>query len=206
MRRVRGTDGAQRMLRPSPTQRAVAGVDWVILEAFERAVARWSCEQKQKSPGMPGLSRVEIEIAGGDPGLPAAAAAAATAAAAAESAATTAAAESATTAAAAAFTGLGLVDGEVTAVDVLAVEGRDGGLRLGVVRHFDEAEAAGTTGLAIHDQRRGSDRAEGLEERVQLTFRSAEREITDVQFHLRLSKARETFETGAATRAKEERR
>jgi hypothetical protein len=45
-----------------------------------------------------------------------------------------------------------LVDGEGTALEVLAVEIRNGGLCAGVGRHLDEGEAARTPTFPIHYQ------------------------------------------------------
>src|SRR5687768_4722615 len=86
----------------------------------------------------------------------AAAATPASAAAAAVAAAAPAAAAAAVPAAAAAaaravFTGLGLVDGEVAAHVVLAVEGGDGRLGLLVGGHLDEPEALGAAGVPVGD-------------------------------------------------------
>lgn len=47
--------------------------------------------------------------------------------------------------------GLGLVDDELPPAHVKAAEGVDGGVALLGVGHFDEAEASGASGLAIHD-------------------------------------------------------
>ena len=90
--------------------------------------------------------------------------AAATAATAAESAA---AASTAAAAAATATAILGLLDGDLTALDVAAVDLLDRLARLVFGRHFDEAEAARTAGLTIRDdlgvrhgaERRRTDRA-----------------------------------------------
>lgn len=111
-------------------------------------------------------------------------AAAATTAAATEAATTTtAAAEAAATTAATLLAGTRLVDRQVTAVDVLAVERLDRGAGLVVILHLDEAEAAGTTRLAIHDQRRGEHLAVGLEELAETGLRRIERQIADVELH-----------------------
>jgi hypothetical protein len=45
-----------------------------------------------------------------------------------------------------------LVDGQGTALEVLAVEIRNGGLCAGVGRHLDEGKAARTPTFPIHDQ------------------------------------------------------
>src|SRR3954469_7560839 len=55
------------------------------------------------------------------------------------------------TTAAAGFLGLGLVDGEVTAVVLGAVEGVDRGSRFFVRAHLDEAEALASAALAVLD-------------------------------------------------------
>jgi hypothetical protein len=83
----------------------------------------------------------------------AAAAATATAAATTTSTATAApaAAATTTTAAAAIFLRTGFVYGQAAAVDALAVERFDGGLRLRFRAHLDEAEALGAAGIAVRD-------------------------------------------------------
>src|SRR5207302_1804634 len=74
-------------------------------------------------------------------------------AAAATATAATAAAAVATAAAttAAIFAGLGLVDGKITAVVLLAVEGRDRGLGLLIGAHLDETETLAAAGVPVAD-------------------------------------------------------
>src|SRR5438067_1113705 len=102
---------------------------------------------------------------------PTAAAAAATAAAAVTTAAaaTTTATEptAATTAAAATralFARAGFVDGQGATVVLLAVECRDGGRRLVIVRHLDEAEPLAAAGVAVVDDLCRDDLAVGAEQ------------------------------------------
>src|SRR5262245_15046322 len=97
-------------------------------------------------------------------GLPAAATTATAAAA------TAAAAEAATTATAAAavFAGTSFVDGEITTIDVLAVEAGDGRASVLIVAKLDETEPTGPAGVAVHDQRGGRDIAELGEEFAEL--------------------------------------
>jgi hypothetical protein len=111
----------------------------------------------------------------------AAAGATATAAAAAEAAGATTAATAAAEAAGAGLTGTGFVDNDGASAVLLAVHSRDGRVRLSVVGHLDEAEAAGATGLAIHDDLSGGDFTVGLEHRSEFGVVGAEREISDVQ-------------------------
>ena len=136
-------------------------IGWSGLNTRNLPWHEWGSAQleKEQGPGCPGPCRTCTCCAadrGTREGLPAAAAAAAATAAAttAEAAAATAAAatEAATTTTAAAFAGLGFVDGQVTAIDVLAVESSDRCLRFGVVGHFHKAETAGTARLAVHDE------------------------------------------------------
>src|SRR5437763_13357267 len=82
-----------------------------------------------------------------------------------------------------ALTRIGDVDGQVPAVEVVAVKSSDGGLALFLRRHLDEAEAARAARVAVFDDRRRLDRA-GLREMLAEIFaRSLVREITDVEFH-----------------------
>src|SRR4051794_3243278 len=96
----------------------------------------------------------------------------------------TAAAELATATAAAAtgavFLGLGLIDGEVAAVVGLAVEGGDGGLRLGVAAHLDEAEALAAAGVAVLDDFRALDGAVLREQLLEVRAGGVVAEIADV--------------------------
>ena len=139
------------------------------------------------------------------PKSPAAATAAAatttTAAAATKSAAaatTAAATKSTTTAAATGFAGLGFVDGEVAAVDVLAVEGSHRGLAVLIACELDEAEAAGAAGFAVHDEGRGSDIAVLREDLAETLLGGAERQIANVELHDAFHTALETKpDTGA---------
>src|SRR5262249_32309588 len=63
-------------------------------------------------------------------------------------------------AAATTLLGSGLVDSQGTAIDLLAVEARNGGLGLLIRAHLDEPEPLGTTGVPIHDDLRRLNRAE----------------------------------------------
>lgn len=100
-----------------------------------------------------------------------------------KSAARAAATESASTSAGAGFTGLGFVDDEGAAAELLAVAGRDGLAGFFVVCHFNESEAARAAGLAIdHDRgrRHGAERTEVV---PQFVFGAAEGQIADVNPH-----------------------
>jgi hypothetical protein len=111
-------------------------------------------------------------------------AAATTAAAATEAAATAAATTTAAAEAAAALARAGLVDGEVTTIDVLAVQALDRGLAGGAICKLNEPESTGTTGLAIHHERRADDLSILLEDLAQAGLGGLERQITDVKLHL----------------------
>src|SRR3569832_370520 len=89
----------------------------------------------------------------------------------------------ATTAAAAPAAGalLGLVDRQGTAHELTTVQVADRGRCLGVRRHLDEAEAARTAGVAIHDQLGLGHRARVREQVAQVHFRGVEREISYVE-------------------------
>src|SRR4051812_20397106 len=99
--------------------------------------------------------------------------AAASAAAAAAAAGAAASAAVAAASAAAALPWLGLVDGQAASARLLAVEAGDGGLRLRVGAHLDEAEALGAAGVAVHDDLRRLHGAEGAEQLLQFTVRHA---------------------------------
>src|SRR6185369_1061950 len=96
-------------------------------------------------------------------------------------------------AAAAAFAGPGLVDGDVTAIKRLAVEGGDGLVGLGAVGELHEAEAAGAAGVAVHNQRRGGDGSVGLEQLAELVLGRVEREIAYVELHTCFQRAQEEY-------------
>jgi hypothetical protein len=147
-----------------------------------------------------GLPAAAVAAAGAVAAI-AAVAAAATGAVTAAAAATTAVATAATTAVAAATaiattaaaattepTGAGLtraslIDGEIPAAEVLAVEGLDCGAALVVVVELDEGETAGPPCLAIHHERGGGDIAVLREELVQLLLGAGERQVTDIKLH-----------------------
>src|SRR5438046_1114743 len=57
----------------------------------------------------------------------------------------------ATAAAAAIGLGSGFIDRQSPALNLLAVEGGDGGLRFLIAAHLDEAEPLGSPGVAVHD-------------------------------------------------------
>ncbi len=132
-----------------------------------------------------------VQTTGELPVAAATAAGAATATAVATTAAATATVATAATAAAAATEpatatgrlGSGFVDGQVTAHEILAVEGCDRSLSLATIWHFHEAEATWAAGLAVHDEGCAGHLAVLGEEVAELVFRSSKREIADVQLH-----------------------
>src|SRR5262245_55277282 len=63
----------------------------------------------------------------------------------------------------------GLVHRQGAALDFGAVERSNGGLRLGVRAHLDEAEAFRATRVAVHDHLRRGDRPMRLEQTLQVT-------------------------------------
>jgi hypothetical protein len=81
------------------------------------------------------------------------------------------------------FHRLGFVDGQVTTVMVLAMQGVDGLLAFFGAAHGDETEAAGAVGFTIHDQVGFSDGAVLSEKLVQVLFGGLEGKISYVQFH-----------------------
>jgi hypothetical protein len=84
-------------------------------------------------------------------------------------------------AAAAVLAGLGLVDGQVAALELLAGQGRDRRLGLLVGAHLHEAEAAGPAGVAVHHDLGGLHPAVLGEQLVQVAVGHAEGEVADVQ-------------------------
>src|SRR5690606_21004760 len=112
------------------------------------------------------------------PDLPAvAAAAAATVAAEAAPAAAT---------AGAGLTGLGLVDVEAAALELLPVEGGDGGLGLLVVGHGDEGEAAGPAGFPVVHHRHLAHLAVVGKQPLEAAFVAVEGHVADVDLHPKL--------------------
>ena len=81
------------------------------------------------------------------------------------------------------FHGTGFVDGQVTTIVVLAMQGVDGLLAFFGAAHGDETEAAGAVGFAIHDQVGFGDRAVLGKEGVEVLFGGLEGKISYVQFH-----------------------
>jgi hypothetical protein len=77
-------------------------------------------------------------------------------------------------------TGASLVDGKGAAVQVLAVQGADRGLGLGLVRHLDEAEAAGAAGVAVRRDAGAGDGAVSGERRFQGRLAGVKAEIANV--------------------------
>src|SRR5688500_13398576 len=139
---------------PGPTSATIS---------FEKRVAARVGGAGRKKRGRTRRCGLVLLMSGarGAAGLVAVAATAAPAAAAAVAAAATAAAATAVPAAATAaaaatatgavFAGLGLVDGEVTPVDFLPVQGGDGGLGLLVAAHLDEPESLAAAGVPVLD-------------------------------------------------------
>src|SRR5262249_18024900 len=106
-------------------------------------------------------------------------------AAAATAAAARAAAPSASAAATAAGPGLtrpGLVDCQAPAVELLIVQGVDGGLRLGIRAHLDETESLASTRVPVGNDLRALDTAVLREQLLQVGAVHAIREVPDVQF------------------------
>src|SRR5262245_8957015 len=114
---------------------------------------------------------------------PAATTPAAVAAAAAATPAAVAAAAAAARLAAAAAVGLGpgLVDRQLAAARLLAVQGGDGRLGLLVRLHLDEPEPLGPAGVPVHDHLGRLDRAVGGEHLLQVAVGHVVVEVPDVQ-------------------------
>jgi hypothetical protein len=92
-------------------------------------------------------------------------------------------AAAATAAAFALFHRARFVDRQCTAVDFLAMEFRDGGLRFVRSAHFNETKAAGTTRHAIIDHLDPGDIARLGKEIGQVVFRHAEGQIAHIEFY-----------------------
>src|SRR5262249_33995185 len=92
--------------------------------------------------------------------------------------------------AAAVLPGLGLVDGQGPAVDLLAAQPGDGRLRLLVGAHLHEAEPLRAPGVAVGDHLSRLHRTELPEQPLQVTGGRLVGQIADVQFlaHLGLLK------------------
>jgi hypothetical protein len=95
-----------------------------------------------------------------------------------------------TATAAAAFTrfhGTSFVDGQCAAVDLLAMELRDGRRSFLSGSHFDEAEATGTSRHAVVDHLHPGDVARLREQIGQVVFGHAKGQIAHVQFNAHFS-------------------
>ena len=84
-------------------------------------------------------------------------------------------------AAATSFPGTGFVDGEAATIDLLAVEGGDGGLGLLVAAHLDEAEALGPPRVPVHDDLRRLDGAVLIEHLLQIAVGHRVGQVAHVQ-------------------------
>jgi hypothetical protein len=78
------------------------------------------------------------------------------------------------------FAGTGFVDGEVTALDVFAIDLSDGGLGAFRSGHGDEGEAARAIGGTIHHQIDFRDGAAGGEEVLQVVFGGVKGKVPDI--------------------------
>src|SRR5262249_23860414 len=79
------------------------------------------------------------------------------------------------------FTGLGLVDGQLPAVHLLAAQGRAGGLGLLAGPHPHEPEPLRAAGVAVLDDRGRLHPPERLEQLLQGTVSHAVGQVPDVQ-------------------------
>jgi hypothetical protein len=100
---------------------------------------------------------------------------------------TTAAAAATTTAAFTRFHGTSFVDGQRTAVDLLAMKLRNGRLSFLSGSHFDEAEATGTSRHAVVDHLHPRDVARLGKQIGQVIFGHAKGQIAHVQFNAHFS-------------------
>ena len=81
------------------------------------------------------------------------------------------------------FHRLGFVDGQITTVVILAVQGVNGLLAFFGAAHGDKTEAAGAVGFTIHDEVGFGDRAVFGKKGVEVLFGGLEGKISYVQFH-----------------------
>ena len=84
------------------------------------------------------------------------------------------------------FTLLGFIDLQRTTTEVFAIERLHGAGGIGI-RHFNEAEATGASGLAIVHERHLFNSAVGCEEGAHLIFGGGERQISNVKFRHRIT-------------------
>jgi hypothetical protein len=82
---------------------------------------------------------------------------------------------------------LGLVHAKAASAQVRPVEGADRGLGRARIRHLDEGESPGASGLAIRDHVDGLHSAVLFEKRAELVLGGRERDISDVQLLAQLT-------------------
>jgi hypothetical protein len=75
--------------------------------------------------------------------------------------------------------GAGLVDIQYATAEFFSVQGCNGFLGFGGIRHFDERKSSRTAGVTIGDQTDLIDFAVGLKQRAQFRFRGAVREVAN---------------------------
>ena len=78
------------------------------------------------------------------------------------------------------FHGTGFIDGQITTIVVLAMEGVDGLLAFFSAAHGDETETAGAVGFTVHDEVGLGDGAVFGEEGVEVLFGGLEGKISHV--------------------------
>ena len=78
------------------------------------------------------------------------------------------------------FAGTGFVDGQITALDVFAVDLGDGGLCAFRGGHRDEGEAAGAVGGTVHHQVDFRDGAAGGKKVLKVVFGGVKGKVPDV--------------------------
>ncbi len=77
---------------------------------------------------------------------------------------------------------LGLVNLDVAAAELAAVEGANGVLSGAALRHFHESEATRAAALAIRDHGHGLDRTVPTEEILEICLGAIEGKVADVKF------------------------
>jgi hypothetical protein len=78
--------------------------------------------------------------------------------------------------------GLGLIDGQVAAAEIMIVQLLDRALRFLVGRHLDEAEASGATGCHVAHDFDAFDVSAAREELLEILLARGVRKVPDVEF------------------------
>ncbi len=82
---------------------------------------------------------------------------------------------------AAGLAGSGFIDGELTTIVFLAIQGVDGGLCLGIIFHFNKTEALATLGFTVHNDACACDFAECGKKRIKLIIFDRVAQVSNIQ-------------------------